>query len=805
MWEMEDEVKFVQNYLDMDTRNGVIDVKLPLHGGYAVWFGPKAEKSNPRYGPLPEYEPRWAVFRFTGELEISHKIIVYPIGFIALDMYSPDGKKLTFRGEEDLWKYNMERFAGVSSDSKIIIHYYTLVENGIVAIGVPAGKSSKIIWAAHVPGYGWAWLEADNRGEYYTVGRGEVVRINLVLETSLTMYRLAKQRIDAFKAQGYSLSENVTAMMKQAKILLDEALRSSSSTAAKKSWEALRYILLAEEQAILDRSRQNIERYRMGELHVILPSENYKVNVTLDYPDFFFFVEPYQMVNEYWREIVKIFKFNLFCVSFWETLENGVIPEETIEACFKWINERAGGNVRRILFSGHATGPGYYIDAFIPGEENYYPEHMLRILRPTDEEAVINFSKNWFKSFIKTFRRNHPDVGVVEYITEDELEYRNSLCWSMWNDELLVKPCPLDYKIRWLKEVIKTIREADPNAKIFMSTISAPGNIILNHTREDLDYGWFGRFTSPEAIRYFIENGVDIDGVNVQIHMQSLNGVWDVISLYDLLEGYSKLGISIGILEFQVPSNQSEERDFVPWRDGFSEENQAELLRRALTVMLGNPRVVGICYYTHWFDTMARPWTTTKTPFFYVGLLRADGTPKPAYYALLNFFKSRIYQGEIRLSDGRGSVKTLEGWYYVTISDEDGNVIGSYRIHVDGGSKTYLILHQYENQALKAEVKKLREEIEKSRARISSLKGEIRRLEQDVHEKEALIAKLREQCPEEITKTATTTITTTLTETITLQKDAIWTLETYLLIICIAILIVAITLVIAFLRRGRSM
>jgi len=273
--------------------------------------------------------------------------------------------------------------AGVSSDSKIIIHYYTLVENGIVAIGVPAGKSSKIIWAAHVPGYGWAWLEADNRGEYYTVGRGEVVRINLILETSLTMYRLAKQRIDAFEAQGYSLSENVTAMMKQAEILLDEALRSSPSTAAKKSWEALRYILLAEEQAILDKSRQDIERFRMGELHVILPSDNYSVNITSDYPDFFFFVEPYRMENEYWRELVKIFKFHLFYVDFWETSENGVIPEETIEAVFEWMNERTGGNVRRILFSGHATGPGYYIDAFIPGEENYYPEHMLKILKPT--------------------------------------------------------------------------------------------------------------------------------------------------------------------------------------------------------------------------------------------------------------------------------------------------------------------------------------------------------------------------------------------------------------------------------------
>jgi len=153
-----------------------------------------------------------------------------------------------------------------------------------------------------------------------------------------------------------------------------------------------------------------------------------------------------------------------------------------------------------------------------------------------------------------------------------------------------------------------------------------------------------------------------------------------------------------------------------------------------------------------------------------VGLIRANGTPKPAYYALLNFFKSRIYQGEIQLSDGTGSIETLEGWYYVTISDKDDNVIGSYRIHVDGGSETRIVFHLYENETIKAEVEKLRQQLEGMQKEIVSLEKEVQRLKEDLQDKEALIAELRRKVSENVTAT-TLTVTTTAMATKTVVSQ----------------------------------
>ena len=792
----------VEDYLkEVKTVNGKLSAELPLHGAYYIWFWPKEEIENIRYGWLPTYEPRYATFIFDGETNIRYTVITYPIGFIIADLYSPTGEKIEFKEWDDVWNYNLARFHGVSSDDSIIIFYTGFTDKGHhFMIAVPAGKKSKIVWTAHVQGYGWAWLKADNRGEYYILRKGGVIRINLVLETAWTMYRKAIERAEVFKQMGYRLNDNATQLLNKAQSILEEADSLSAGKAAKLAWEALRYVLLAEEQAILDKSLQDLEHYRMGRFEAIVP-DGYHVNITLDYVDFFFSAH-YAMEGvgtEYWLKLEKMFKYDDVFVSAYDARQDGFVPDYVIKGSINWLRRETNGLIKRVVINGHPIGPGVYVDTFMVGEGRFYPPFLRKILKPTNETAMIEFSKNRMRS-IASAAKHIEDVEVVEYIMEDELEFTNHYCWKTWNGKLLVTPCPLDYKIRWMKEVSEAIKKADPNAKVFISTIGVPANPTLNHMREWLGSERCKLFTSPDAIEYFLENGVKLDGFNIQIHMNCIwDGVWDVITLYDVLEDYGRLGLPIGLLEFYVPSGQSEDKVFRPWRDGFSEENQAELLRRSLIVLLGNPQVIGIVYYTHWYDTKLAAWAPeVKSPYYPVGLIRANGTPKPAYYALLNFFKSRIYQGEIQLSDGRGSVKTLEGWYYVTVSDKDGNVVGSYRIHVDGGSKTYLIFHQYENQTLRAEVKRLREEMEKSRARISGLEDEIKRLEQDVHEKGALIAKLREQCSEEITRT---TITTTLTETTTLQTSAESTLETYLLMICIATLVIAITLAIASRRR----
>jgi len=592
----------VEDYLkEVKTVNGVFSANLPLHGAYYIWFWPKEEIENPKYGWLPAYEPRYVTFIFDGETNIHYTVTTYPIGFVIVDLYSPTGEKIEFKDWEDVWNYNLERFHGVSSDDSIVLFYTGFTDRGHhFMIAVPAGKKSKIVWTAHVPGYGWAWLEANNRGKYYVLGKGEATRINLVLETAWTMYEKAGERVEAFRRMGYRLNSNVTELLDKAGSILKKADSLSAGEAAKLAWEALRYVLLAEEQAILDKSLQDLEYHRIGELEVIAP-DGYHVNITLDYVDFFFSAH-YAMEGigtEYWLKLEKIFKYDDIFVSAYDSRPDGSVPAHVIKDSINWLKQEANGLIKRVVINGHPVGPGVYVDAFTVGEYRFYPSFLRKILKPTNETAIIEFSKNRMGS-IASAAKHIEDVEVVEYILEDELEFTNHYCWKTWNGKLLVTPCPLDYKIKWMKEVSEAVKEANPNAKVCISTIGVPANPVLNHMREWLGSERYKLFTSPEAIEYFLENGVKLDGFNIQIHMNCIwDGVWDIITLYDVLEDYGKLGLPIGLLEFYVPSGQSEDEVFRPWRDGFSEENQAELLRRSLIVLLGNPQVIGIVYYTH--------------------------------------------------------------------------------------------------------------------------------------------------------------------------------------------------------------
>jgi len=164
----------VEDYLkEVKTVNGRLSAELPLHGAYYIWFWPKEEIENPRYGWLPAYEPRYATFIFDGETNIRYTVITYPIGFIIADLYSPTGEKIKFEKWDDIWNYNLARFHGVSSDNSIILFYTGFTDKGHhFMVATPADKKSKIVWTAHVPGYGWTWLKADNRGEYYILGKG---------------------------------------------------------------------------------------------------------------------------------------------------------------------------------------------------------------------------------------------------------------------------------------------------------------------------------------------------------------------------------------------------------------------------------------------------------------------------------------------------------------------------------------------------------------------------------------------------------------------------------------------------------
>ncbi|RLI44124.1 hypothetical protein DRO64_04530, partial [Candidatus Bathyarchaeota archaeon] len=75
---------------------------------------------------------------------------------------------------------------------------------------------------------------------------------------------------------------------------------------------------------------------------------------------------------------------------------------------------------------------------------------------------------------------------------------------------------------------------------------------------------------------------------------------------------------------------------------------------------------------------------------------------------------------------------TLAGWYNITLYREGGQPIETYRIHVDGGSTTRLIVRFFENETLKVEVERLRSELEAHKSEIEELRKTVHSLQEQL-------------------------------------------------------------------------
>jgi endo-1,4-beta-xylanase len=209
-------------------------------------------------------------------------------------------------------------------------------------------------------------------------------------------------------------------------------------------------------------------------------------------------------------------------------------------------------------------------------------------------------------------------------------------------------------RVEMVRLAIDTARAADPGAFLLVNDFD------LSPAYEQL-------------LEACLDAGVRFDAIGLQSHMHQ--GYWGEARTQAILERFARFGLPLHWTETTLVSghlmppeiedlNDYQASSWPSTPDG--EARQADDLVRHYRALVGHPAVEAI---TYWGLTDDGAWLGAPA-----GLVRADGTPKPAYHALRELVKG-------------------EWWLppTATTTDRDGRVrvvgfAGSYRIHGPGGA-----------------------------------------------------------------------------------------------------------------------
>ena len=187
-------------------------------------------------------------------------------------------------------------------------------------------------------------------------------------------------------------------------------------------------------------------------------------------------------------------------------------------------------------------------------------------------------------------------------------------------DNAVSRICARYGRMTLIKEVFAAAKAADPEAKLLIN-----------------DFNTTDKY--EKVIEECLQAGVPIDAIGIQSHQHQ--GYWGAKKIKEVIERFSRFGLPVHFTENTLLSGmlmppeiedlndyQVKSWDTVP----FMEIRQQEDLAEMYGILLNSPYVKAATYW----DFADGAWLNAPS-----GLVRVDGTPKPAYDRLKSIVESR--------------------------------------------------------------------------------------------------------------------------------------------------------------------
>jgi len=513
----------------------------------------------------------------------------------------------------------------------------------IPSIIVPLNTPTVINVLWEVPGFGQVMLKADNGGAgYVTTPQNDLLTLNLNYELARTAYRTVKEALAAYSTADYAFSRDIQDMIARAKGHLDKAAQAAGAERAAFADLSLNQSLWAAEQLELEKAAQAIERFR-------------KVDITLQVRDEM--GDPIVGTDVSYNQTEHSFQF-------------AMMEEWQYNPRAAQVMRAAGFNLAWLQFYAASPAKSQYDWAFLTGtgvEEYRELGYTLAV------EGLIALELGahpaWWDdlgSFEELDRAIYEHVRTIVGHYKDEVDL-----WIVSHEPHIKVTYAKPYKfyftreqaVKAIKTAIKGVREVDPTASTaVMVGFGVDGSFLSEDEGDEITS------LPREFLKLLNREGVDYDFAEIQFNYGAYSpgvpgtrfafmNTRDLASIADLLDAYAALGKPIGIQIFNAPSEPYPEQ-YGYWHRQWDEELQAERVVSFFTIAFGNRHVNKITY-----------WSVMDKEGSSVGLVRRDGSPKPAYYALKELITQKwMTRGQATTDiDGRISFRGFAGTYTISV------------------------------------------------------------------------------------------------------------------------------------------
>ncbi len=207
-------------------------------------------------------------------------------------------------------------------------------------------------------------------------------------------------------------------------------------------------------------------------------------------------------------------------------------------------------------------------------------------------------------------------------------------------------------RVEMVRMAFETARAANPAARL-----------VLNDFDLSEDY--------EHLIEECLAAGIGIDAIGVQTHMHQ--GFRGEEAIWDILERFGRFGLPVQMTETTLLSGHLMPPEIVDLNDyqipswpttPEGEARQADEMLRHYRTVVAHPAVESL---TYWGFADEGSWLGAPS-----GFIRLDGTPKPAYDALLGLVKGEWWLAPTEAvtdADGRVAVSGFGGEYRVAAAD----------------------------------------------------------------------------------------------------------------------------------------